>query len=73
MRPISVPTDGIDLSLPSEYHIIRWRVLIQLAHAENGYSRMLWCGYQQAAMTHKLLHFLMMGPVPPTMTKVPGK
>lgn len=28
MRPISVPTDSIDFSLPSEYHIIRWRVLI---------------------------------------------
>lgn len=72
MRPISVHTDSIDFSLPSEYHIISWRVLIQLAHAERRYSRMLWCGYQQAAMT-LLLHFLRMGPVPPMMTKVPGK
>lgn len=32
MRPICVPTDTIDFSLPSECLIIRQRVLVQLAN-----------------------------------------
>lgn len=43
------------------------------ATAGNGYSRMLWCGYQQAAMSQKWPHVLMMVPVPPMLTKVSGK